>query len=384
MTITKENLSALELAKLLLSRPSITPDDAGCQSIIKENLHPYGFHFESMRFNDVDNLWAKFGSESPLFVFAGHTDVVPTGPLSDWTFPPFEPTEHNDYLYGRGTSDMKCAIAAMITAAKNFLHAHSDFKGSIGFLITSDEEGPSINGTKKVIETLEKRGEKIDYCIVGEPSSDKIIGDQIRIGRRGSLHGKLTIKGKQGHVANPYLAINPIHQSMQAFHEIAHTEWDQGNDQFPPTTLQFTNIHSGTGALNVIPGHLECSFNLRFSPVSNPIDLQNRIEAILKKHHLNFTIDWTISANPFLSRQGKLIQAAQKSIQEINGLSVNLSTGGGTSDARFIAPTGAEVIELGVLNETAHQIDEKVKISDIDKLTQMYIKILELVLLSHY
>lgn len=379
--MTKTNLPVLELAKLLISCPSITPDDANCQSIIKDNLNPIGFHFESMRFSEVDNLWARFGSQSPLFVFAGHTDVVPTGPLSDWTTPPFEPTERDGYLYGRGASDMKCAIAAMVMAVKNFLSQHSNFKGSIGFLITSDEEGASINGTKKVVEALEKRNEKINFCIVGEPSSDKIIGDQIRIGRRGSLHGKLVIKGKQGHVANPHLAINPIHKSMLALHEISHTEWDQGNDQFPPTTLQITNIHSGTGALNVIPGHLESSFNLRFSTASDPINLQNRIEAILKKYQLNFTIDWTISANPFLSNQGKLIQAAQKSIQEVTGLSVNLSTGGGTSDARFIAPTGAEVIELGVSNETAHQVDEKVKISDLEKLTEMYKKILEIVLL---
>jgi len=381
MITTKANLSVLELAKLLISCPSITPDDAKCQLIIRENLAPYDFHFESMRFSEVDNLWAKFGSQSPLFVFAGHTDVVPTGPLSDWTTPPFEPTERDNYLYGRGASDMKCAIAAMVIAVKNFLSNHSHFKGSIGFLITSDEEGPSINGTRKVIETLEKRGEKIDYCIVGEPSSDKTIGDQIRIGRRGSLHGKLIIKGKQGHVANPHLAINPIHQCLIALHEIAHTEWDQGNDQFPPTTLQFTNIQSGTKALNVIPGHLECLFNLRFSTVSKPIDLQNRIEAILKKHHLNFVIDWTVSANPFLSQQGKLIQASQKAIREITGLSPHLSTGGGTSDARFIAPTGTEVIELGVSNETAHQVDEKVQISDIVKLTEMYTRILEIVLL---
>jgi succinyl-diaminopimelate desuccinylase len=364
--------AVVELAKELISRPSITPHDAGCQILISQRLATIGFECESMRFGDVDNLWARYGKASPLFVFAGHTDVVPPGPAADWTTPPFEPAIRDGMLYGRGATDMKSAIAAMIVAVEQFIQANPHFPGSIAFLITSDEEGPSVKGTKKVMETLQNRGEKIDYCLVGEASSEKQLGDQIRVGRRGSLHGALTVHGKQGHVAHPHLASNPIHLSALPLHELSTTTWDQGNTDFPPTTFQITNIESGTGAANVIPGHLKTLFNFRFSTAVTPLQLQTRTEALLRKHGVTFDVEWHCGADPFLTQQGNLIAAAQHILKKITGHDVKLSTGGGTSDGRFIAPTGAEVIELGVCHTTAHQVNECVSIDDLKLLTECY------------
>jgi succinyl-diaminopimelate desuccinylase len=372
-----KNASVVDLAIDLMSRASVTPHDDGCQEMIARQLKKSGFHCESMRFGDVDNLYARIGKTEPLFVFAGHTDVVSTGPLNEWISPPFEPEVRDGMLYGRGASDMKAAIAAMITAAENFIAKHEDFDGSIAFLLTSDEEGPSINGTAKVIEALNERQEKITYCIVGEPSSNKETGDQIRIGRRGSMGARLVIHGKQGHVAMPQLAKNPIHMCMAALDELSRTVWDQGNNEFPPTTMQVSNIHAGTGAENVIPGHIEVLFNFRFSTAVTPEQLQQRVEEILNKHKLDFDIQWRISAKPFLSPQGKLIKATEKAILDLTGIKTKPSTGGGTSDARFIAVTGAEVIELGLLNATAHHINEHVSIIDLETLAQCYEKILE-------
>lgn len=369
-------ISAVDLLKKLLAEKSITPDDGDCQKIIADELSALGFKCEHLRFGDVDNLWARIGTEKPLLVFAGHTDVVPTGPVHEWTSPPFTPTERNGYLYARGACDMKGAIAPMVVATTLFLKKHPDFKGSIAFLLTSDEEGPSINGTKKVIELLEQRGEKIDYCIIGEPSSDKELADQIRVGRRGSLHAKLTIQGKQGHVAHPHLAINPIHRCLLALNELVETKWDNGNEHFPPTTLQISNIHAGTGALNVIPGDIGITFNFRHGTASTVSDLQNKTEAIFKKYDLKFNIDWTIGAQPFLNKHGNLLAATQAAITAFTGKPARESTGGGTSDGRFIAPTGAELIELGVIHATAHQIDECVAIDDIVHLTKIYEEIL--------
>ncbi|SRR5579883_936264 len=368
----------IHLAEKLIALPSITPQDAGCQQLIAAHLTDVGFHCETMRFGDVDNLWARYGKQSPLLVFAGHTDVVPTGTETKWTSPPFQPHIRDGYLYGRGATDMKGALAAMVIATKNFIQSHPAFSGSIGFLITSDEEGPSINGTCKVIETLENRSEKIDYCIVGEPSSETLVGDQVRIGRRGSLHGKLVIHGKQGHVAYPHLAKNPIHLCFAALHELVKIEWDQGNDDFPPTTFQITNIHGGTGAANVIPGDLEILFNFRFSTAVTVPQLQERTEAILHQHGLTYDLKWEIGAKPFLTQKGQLVTAAQLAIKEITGLEVKLSTGGGTSDGRFIAATGARIIELGVPHTTAHQIDECVRVEDLQTLVKIYERMLKI------
>lgn len=366
----------IDFARQLINCPSITPNDAGCQSLISEKLTQLGFTCEPMRFEQVDNLWARLGTEAPLFVFAGHTDVVPAGPHDDWTSSPFQAEIRDDYLYGRGASDMKGALAAMITATENFLAKTPHFTGSIAFLITSDEEGPALHGTQKVIEVLKARNEKIAYCVVGEPSSDTHLGDQIRVGRRGSLHGKLIVHGKQGHVAHPHLAKNPIHLSAKAIHDLAQTTWDKGNQNFPPTTFQITNIHSGTGATNVIPGHLEILFNFRFSTAVTVEELKERTQAILDKYELTYHLDWHIGGEPFLTMQGKLLHATQEAIQQLTGLNTRLSTGGGTSDGRFIAPTGAEVVELGPSHATAHQVNESVKTADLVKLADVYQHIL--------
>lgn len=367
----------LELCKQLISCPSVTPDDAGCQKILAERLKKFGFHIELMRFDDVDNLWARYGTESPLIVFAGHTDVVPPGPLDAWNSNPFTPTVRDAFLYGRGAADMKSGLACMMIAAEKFIQQNPHFPGSIGFLITSDEEGPSLNGTRKVIETLVKRQEKIDYCIIGEATSKQTIGDQIRIGRRGSLGGKLTIIGKQGHIAFPENTINPIHVVTGALHDLTKEIWDKGNESFPPTSFQISNIHGGTGALNVIPGLLEIYFNFRFSTAVTAEQLQQRVTKILEKYSLNFDLQWDLSGHPFLTQHGKLIAATQTAIQQCTGLDTQLSTGGGTSDGRFIAPTGAEVIELGPCNATVHQINENVRISDLEKLASIYQQILQ-------
>lgn len=367
----------LALIQDLIRCPSITPDDAGCQKIIADRLKKIGFQVEHMRFNEVDNLWARRGTQAPLMVFAGHTDVVPPGPLDAWTTPPFEPTVRDGLLYGRGAADMKSGLAAMIIAAENFIKQNPDYTGSIAFLITSDEEGVSIDGTKKVVETLMNRHETMDYCIIGEATSNNLIGDQIRIGRRGSLGGKLTIFGKQGHVAFPHLAENPIHLIASALQELTSAEWDKGNEHFPPTTFQISNIHAGTGAKNVIPGILEMHFNFRFGTAVTAEELQQRVTAILEKNKLTFDLQWDHSGQSFLTQQGKLITAVKRAIQDITKLEPILSTGGGTSDGRFIAPTGTEVIELGPCNASVHQINEHVRVEDLDILIKIYEKILE-------
>lgn len=374
--------SVIELTKALIARPSITPDDAGCQALISERLKALSFHIEPMRFGEVDNLWARHGTQSPLFVFAGHTDVVPTGPVDLWRTNPFQPIEHDGYLYGRGAADMKSGLAAMIVSAENFIRKNPHYKGSIGFLITSDEEGPSINGTQKVVEQLMQRGEKIDYCIIGEASSEKMVGDQIRIGRRGSLGGKVVIHGKQGHVAFPHLAKNPIHEAAKALDELTSTSWDQGNISFPPTTFQISNLHAGTGALNIIPSTLEILFNFRFGTASTIDTLRTRFSDILMKHRLDFDLHLNPSAYPFLSQQGKLLSVTENVIKELMGFTTQLSTGGGTSDGRFIITTGAEVIELGPCNTTVHQVNECVRLTDLEILTQLYQKIIEKLFLA--
>ncbi len=371
----------LALTQKLIRCESVTPHDGGCQELIGERLKRSNFHIESLKFHDVKNLWARHGTASPLVVFAGHTDVVPTGPLEAWDSPPFEPTIRDGFLYGRGAADMKSGLAAMIVAAENFIQKNPPYSGSIAFLITSDEEGASIHGTKKVVETLVNRNEKIDYCIIGEASSDKLLGDQIRVGRRGSLHGKLIVFGKQGHVAFPEHAINPIHIIASALKDLVSIKWDDGNEYFPPTTFQISNLHSGTGAANVIPDTIELTFNFRFGTASTVENLQKRVTEILEKHQLQFDLQWDLSAQPFLTTQGKLMDCVKKSIQEITELDPVLSTGGGTSDGRFIAPTGAEVVELGPCNNTVHQINECVNISDVDLLTQIYERLLEKLLL---
>ena len=367
----------LNLAIDLISRDSVTPEDKGCQALMAKRLQALGFEIEHLRFEDVDNFWARRGNSSPVFAFAGHTDVVPTGPVEQWDVHPFKPEVKDGILYGRGTADMKGSLAAMITACENFIEAHPDHKGSIAFLITSDEEGPSINGTVKVVEHLENRNEKIDMCLVGEPSSTNKLGDVVKNGRRGSLSGTLTIHGKQGHVAYPHLADNPIHSAAPALAELTSAQWDQGNDFFPATSLQISNINAGTGANNVIPGDLHVLFNLRFSTEVTETELRERVESILNSHNLNYDLQWTLSGHPFLTPEGELVDATCKAIKEICGYDTELSTAGGTSDGRFIAPTGSQVIELGPLNATIHQVNENVKADDLDTLSKTYQRIME-------
>lgn len=367
----------LDLAIDLISRESVTPEDAGCQAAMMQRLAALGFHNEPMRFADVDNFWARRGDTGPLFCFAGHTDVVPTGPRGKWQSDPFQPAIRDGMLYGRGAADMKGSLAAMITATERFITAHPGHRGSIAYLITSDEEGPSINGTVKVVETLEARNEKIDWCLVGEPSSNHVLGDVVKNGRRGSLGAVLSVRGKQGHVAYPHLARNPVHEVAPALAELAATVWDQGNEFFPQTTFQISNIHAGTGATNVIPGECEVLFNFRYSTETTHEELRERVHSILDCHGLDYAIDWTLSGLPFLTPRGELVDAAQHAIEEVAAIETELSTAGGTSDGRFIAPTGAQVLELGPLNATIHQVDECVAVDDLDRLSAMYEKILE-------
>jgi len=362
----------LELVKDLVSRASVTPDDAGCQDTMIARLEKIGFNIERLRFDDVDNFWARRGDSEPVFAFAGHTDVVPTGPLDQWTSPPFEPEIRDGLLYARGTADMKGSLAAMVTACERFIANHPDHIGSIAFLITSDEEGPSINGTVKVVEHLEARNEKIKWCLVGEPSSSKQLGDVIKNGRRGSLNGYLTVTGTQGHVAYPHLADNPIHNFTPAMTELCAQLWDKGNEFFPPTTFQVSNIDSGTGAENVIPGTLNTKFNFRFSTETTEQQLKKTVHDILDKYELNYELKWRLSGNPFITPRGELVSAATDSIKSVTGVDAELSTSGGTSDGRFIAPTGAQVLELGPLNATIHQINECVSCDDLDKLSAIY------------
>jgi len=366
----------LELTKDLISRPSLTPEDAGCQALIADRLSKIGFQIEHMRFGDTDNLWARRGTEGPLFAFAGHTDVVPTGPEEDWTYPPFEPTIADGLLYGRGTADMKGSVACMMTACERFIKKTPNHNGSIAFLITSDEEGPAHDGTVKVIETLEARNEKIDWCLVGEPSSTNKVCDVIKNGRRGSIGCTLKVKGKQGHVAYPHLAKNPIHEFAPVLKILTETEWDQGNEFFPPTTFQVSNIHSGTGVTNVIPGECEVVFNFRFSTAITDIQIRERVEALLNEHNIDYNIEWALSGQAFLTGRGELVNATQQAIKETCGYDSELSTAGGTSDGRFIAPTGAQVVELGPLNATIHQVDECVGVEDLEILSNVYEKIL--------
>ncbi|MGB0466658.1 MAG: succinyl-diaminopimelate desuccinylase [Pontibacterium sp.] len=366
----------IELAQDLISRASVTPEDAGCQELMIERLEKLGFKIERLQFEDVSNFWARRGTEGPVFCFAGHTDVVPTGPEENWTYPPFDATINDGFLHGRGAADMKGSLAAFVTALERFIDHHPDHAGSIALLITSDEEGPFINGTMRVIEHLEARGEKITWCIVGEPSSTKHVGDVIKNGRRGSISGSLSVQGKQGHVAYPHLVRNPIHLAAPAIAELSTTVWDEGNDFFPPTSFQISNIHSGTGATNVVPGHVDIAFNFRFSTEVTADELKNRVRDILNKHNLDWDIDWVLSGHPFITAAGDLVEASQAAIKAITGLDTELSTSGGTSDGRFIAPTGAQVVELGPINATIHQIDERVSIKDLDTLSDLYENIL--------
>ncbi|MCC6714190.1 MAG: succinyl-diaminopimelate desuccinylase [Gammaproteobacteria bacterium] len=366
----------LELAKALINRPSVTPDDAACQAIVAARLRKLGFAVEAMMFGEVDNLWARRGRARPLLAFAGHTDVVTPGPRDAWTSDPFVPEVRDGMLYGRGAADMKSSIAAMVVAVERFVARHPDHRGSIAFLLTSDEEGPSVDGTVKVVEKLEQRGEKIDWCLVGEPSSESRLGDVIKNGRRGSLNGVLTVQGVQGHVAYPHLARNPIHAVAPALAELARIEWDRGNDHFPPTGFQISNINGGTGAENVIPGSVEVLFNFRFSTEQTAASLQARVEEVLRGHELDYELNWRLSGDPFLTSAGELVDAARKAIREVTGVETQLSTGGGTSDGRFIAPTGAQVLEVGPVNSTIHKIDECIPVADIEALAEVYERVL--------
>tara|TARA_R110000868_G_scaffold52742_13_gene166233 strand:- start:1282 stop:2409 length:1128 start_codon:yes stop_codon:yes gene_type:complete len=367
----------LQLACDLIARRSVTPEDEGCQALMMERLANAGFSNEPLRFEEVDNFWSRRGTEGPLVCFAGHTDVVPTGPEHNWKYPPFEPQIVDGMLYGRGAADMKGSLAAMIIAVENFVAKYPDHPGSIAFLITSDEEGPAHNGTVKVIETLEARNEKIDACIVGEPSSTHRVGDTIKNGRRGSLGAVLTVKGIQGHVAYPHLASNPVHQAAPALAELASEEWDQGNAFFPATSFQISNINAGTGATNVIPGTMTVVFNFRFSTELNADILKQRTCGILDKHKVDYDIEWNLSGLPFLTDHGPLVDACIDTIRAVTGQETALSTAGGTSDGRFIAPTGAQVVELGPRNDTIHKVDECVSAADLDTLASLYEGILE-------
>ena len=376
MTGSTEN-PVLDLCAALVRRASVTPDDAGCQDLLRARLEALGFECRSMRFDEVDNLWAVRGAAGPLFVFAGHTDVVPTGPESAWTSPPFEPSQRDGYLYGRGAADMKASLAAMVVATERFVADHPDHSGRIGFLITSDEEGPAVNGTRAVMRALTDAGESIDFCVVGEPSSGEALGDTVRIGRRGSLNGALTVLGVQGHVAYPQLADNPIHRLAPALAELAATRWDDGNEHFPPTSFQASNIAAGTGAGNVVPGELTLDFNFRFSTEQTATGLERRVAEILDRHGLRYELTWSLSGEPFLTGAGRLIDATCQAIEAVAGYRPELSTSGGTSDGRFIAPAGAEVVELGPDNATIHKIDERVAVAQLEPLAAMYLGILE-------
>jgi succinyl-diaminopimelate desuccinylase len=367
----------LDLTIDLINRKSVTPEDAGCQEMMANILKPLGFEIEDLSFADTKNIWARKGTDGPLFCFAGHTDVVPSGPEKNWQTPPFEATEKEGYIHGRGAADMKGSLAAMLVATENFVKTNPKHKGSIAFLITSDEEGPFINGTTRVIDTLEARNEKITWCLVGEPSSTDKVGDIVKNGRRGSLTGDLLVKGIQGHVAYPHLARNPIHESTLALAELANTHWDNGNDSFPPTSFQISNINGGTGAGNVIPGELKICFNFRFSTQVTDQQLITKVTQVLDAHNLDYDIDWTFNGQPFLTDSGELVEATQLAIKHCTGRETLLSTAGGTSDGRFIAPTGAQVIELGPINATIHKIDECVKIDDLDILADIYQDILQ-------
>lgn len=371
------NTESLALAKQLIAEQSVTPDDKNCQIILAERLQKIGFRIEEMHFGNTKNIWARRGSNGPLVCFAGHTDVVPTGPVEKWDSPPFQPTEREGRLFGRGAADMKTSIACFVTACERFIAQNPDHNGSIALLITSDEEGDAHDGTTKVVDILKARGENIDYCIVGEPTAVNQLGDTIKNGRRGSLSGNLTVKGKQGHIAYPHLAVNPIHTFAPALAELTATVWDEGNAYFPPTGFQISNITGGTGATNVIPGALNVKFNFRFSTESTDIGLKQRVHDILDKHGVTYDLEWQCSGQPFLTEAGKLTEVAQAAISEVCGIRAELSTSGGTSDGRFIKAIAAELIELGPSNASIHQINENVLLEDIPKLSAVYEHILK-------
>jgi succinyl-diaminopimelate desuccinylase len=370
----------LELTREFIARPSVSPVDGGCQALMIERLAALGFAIESLPFGPVENFWAKRGRGAPVFCFAGHTDVVPPGPPEEWSTEPFVPVIRDGILYGRGAADMKSGLAAMLTATEAFVAAHPGHRGTLAFLITSDEEGPSVDGTRRVVEVLKSRGESIDWCLVGEPSSETRLGDTIKIGRRGSLSGRLTVHGVQGHVAYPQRADNPVHALAPALAELTSRVWDQGNAHFQPTTFQVSNLSAGTGAPNVIPGELKARFNIRFSTEQSVESLQATVLEILERHHVKHSLEWFISGQPFLTVPGELSGAAVQAVQEHCGITPALSTGGGTSDGRFIAPMGAQVIELGVINSTIHKVDECVRVEDVDALHRLYFRTLELLL----
>ena len=364
--------ATVELARSLVRLPSPTPDDGGCQALLSQRLVKIGFTCEQINFHGVTNLWATRGRAMPLVAFAGHTDVVPTGPLAQWSIPPFDGAIRDGMLHGRGAADMKGSIACFITACERFLEIHPDYHGSIGLLITSDEEGIAKWGTTAVIDTLASRGVKIDMCIVGEPTSATTFGDTVKVGRRGSLNGTLIINGRQGHIAYPHLAVNPLHTALPALVELVTKQWDNGNEFFQPTAFQLSNINGGTGATNVIPGQIRVDFNFRYSPEITASQLKEQVEAILCRHHLDFEIQWAMPGYPYQTKHGALVESVVASISEVVGRPPTLSTTGGTSDGRFIAPSGAEVVELGPINATIHQIDEQVSIADLDMLSKCY------------
>src|SRR5215831_3601617 len=367
----------LALARELIARRSLTPDDAGCQNLIAARLAPLGFRAEALESNGVTSTWLRRGTARPLVCFAGHTDVVPTGPLSEWASDPFEPTERDGYLYGRGAADMKGSLAAFVTAVEGFVAANPSATGSIALLVTSDEEGPSVDGTVKVVERLQTMGETIDYCVVGEPTSVERLGDMIKNGRRGSLSGRLTIRGVQGHIAYPHLAKNPIHLAAAAIAELAAMRWDQGSEYFPPTTWQASNIRAGTGALNVIPGSLELDFNFRYATASTTEGLRERLEAVLRKHDLDCAVEWTGSGRPYLTPRGKLVDVVEGVIRDVCAVQPELSCTGGTSDGRFIADICREIVELGPVNASIHKVNERVAVGDLEPLAHIYRGILE-------
>ena len=374
---TTETKPEIALLAALVSRPSVTPDDAGCQALLAERLASSGFHCESMRFGEVDNLWARRGDGGPVFCFAGHTDVVPPGNLGDWNTDPFTPEIIDGVMYGRGSADMKSGLAAMIVGVESFLDAHADHSGSIAFLVTSDEEGRARDGTLRVVETLQARGEQIDWCVLGEPSSESRLGDVVRVGRRGSLSGELRVKGVQGHVAYPRLADNPIARFAPVLAQLVATEWDSGNDFFPPTSFQVVEVRAGAGAPNVTPGELFARFNFRYSTVWDHEGLRVRMREMLDAHDLDYDLEWHLSGEPFLTAEGKLTRAVSDAVADIAGSRPELSTGGGTSDGRFIAPAGADVVELGPVNASIHKVNECVNLEDVCKLSQVYERILE-------
>ena len=364
--------ATIALAQDLMGRASVTPEDKGCQALMIARLEAIGFKVERMRFGAVDNFWARRGTQKPVLAFAGHTDVVPTGPVEEWHTPPFEPTLKDGFLYGRGAADMKGSLASWVVALEQFIALHPNHHGSLALLITSDEEGPFVDGTTRVIDVLEARNEKIDWCIVGEPSSTNTLGDVIKNGRRGSLTAAITAKGIQGHVAYPHLVNNPIHKVVPALAELAATKWDDGNEFFPPTSFQIANINGGTGASNVVPGHVEVMCNFRYSTELTADDLTAKVEAILDRHEVDYDINWTYNGLPFLTASGALVDACLEAIKTTTGTISQLSTAGGTSDGRFIAPTGAQVVELGPCNATIHKLNECVKVSDLEQLTLVY------------